>query len=66
MLVLSRKRDESIVINGNIKVTIVDLRGDKVRLGITADSSIPIYREEIYELLKSELTPDGTGNGGIL
>jgi carbon storage regulator len=47
MLVLSRHRDESIIINGNIKVTIVDIRGDKCRVGISAPKEIPVHREEI-------------------
>ncbi len=46
MLVLSRQRDESIVIGDNIVVTIVDIRGDKVRLGIQAPTEIPVYRRE--------------------
>lgn len=54
MLVLSRSRDESIVINHNIKITIVDIRGDKVRLGIEAPSEIPIHRQEIQELVNRE------------
>lgn len=48
MLVLSRKSNESIVINNNIKVTVVEIRGDKVRLGIEAPKNIPVHREEIY------------------
>ena len=47
MLVLSRKKNESVVINGNIKVTIIEVRGDKVRLGIDAPQDIAIHREEI-------------------
>lgn len=47
MLVLTRQRDEAIIINGNIKVTIVDIRGDKVRLGIEAPKEVPVNREEI-------------------
>ncbi len=49
MLVLSRKSNESIVINNNIKVTVVEIRGDKVRLGIEAPKNIPVHREEIYQ-----------------
>ena len=51
MLVLSRKKNESVVINGNIKVTIVEVRGDKVRLGIDAPQDIAIHREEIAEVI---------------
>ena len=54
MLVLSRQRDESIMIGDNIVVTIVDIRGDKVRLGINAPSEIPVHRQEIYEAIQRE------------
>lgn len=47
MLVLSRKKNETIVIGGNIRVTVVDIRGGKVRLGIEAPTEIPVTREEI-------------------
>jgi carbon storage regulator len=52
MLVLSRKRNESIVIDENIVVTVVDIRGDKVRLGIEAPKEVPIHRSEVYEALR--------------
>jgi carbon storage regulator len=58
MLVLSRHRDESIIINDNIVVTIVDIRGDKVRLGIQAPSNIPVHRQEIYDAIQREKTRD--------
>jgi carbon storage regulator len=54
MLVLSRGRDESIVIGDNIVVTIVDIRRDKVRLGINAPSEIPVHRREVYEAIQRE------------
>ncbi len=54
MLVLSRQRDESIMIGDNIVVTIVDIRGDKVRLGIEAPTEIPVHRQEVYEAIKKE------------
>ena len=54
MLVLSRQRDESIMIGDNIVVTIVDIRGDKVRLGINAPTEIPVHRQEVYEAIKRE------------
>jgi carbon storage regulator len=54
MLVLSRQRDESIMIGDNIVVTIVDIRGDKVRLGINAPPEIPVHRQEIYEAIQRE------------
>ena len=54
MLVLSRQRDESIIIGDNIVVTIVDIRGDKVRLGINAPIEIPVHRQEVYEAIQRE------------
>ncbi len=54
MLVLSRQRDESIIIGDNIVVTIVDIRGDKVRLGIDAPSEIPVHRREVFEAIQRE------------
>ena len=54
MLVLSRKNNESIVINDDIVITIVEIRGDKVRLGIEAPSAIPVHRQEVYEAIKRE------------
>ena len=54
MLVLSRQRDETIVIGDDIEVTIVDIRGDKVRLGINAPKSIPVHRKEVWEKMKRD------------
>ena len=54
MLVLSRKRDERIVINDNIVITVVDIRGDKVRLGIEAPAETAVHRQEVYEALQRE------------
>lgn len=54
MLVLSRHRDESIIIGDDIVVTIVDIRGDKVRLGIDAPQDIPVHRQEVYEAIQRE------------
>jgi carbon storage regulator len=54
MLVLSRQRDESIVIGDKVIVTIVDIRGDKVRLGIQAPGEIPVHRQEVYEAIQRE------------
>jgi carbon storage regulator len=54
MLVLSRQRDESIIIGDNIVVTIVDIRGDKVRLGIQAPSEVPVHRREVFEAIQRE------------
>ena len=54
MLVLSRQKDQTIMIGDNIEITVVDIRGDKVRLGIAAPSQIPVHRKEVYEAIKKE------------
>ncbi len=54
MLVLSRQRDETIMIGDDIEVTVVDIRGDKVRLGITAPKEVSVHRKEVYEAIKRE------------
>jgi carbon storage regulator len=55
MLVLSRKKDESIIINDHIRVTVVEIRGDKVRLGIEAPKDISVHRREVYEAIQNQL-----------
>jgi carbon storage regulator len=54
MLVLSRQRDQTIMIGDDIEITVVDIRGDKVRLGINAPPQIPVHRKEVYEAIKRE------------
>lgn len=54
MLVLSRKRNESIIIGDGIKITIVDIRGDKVRVGIEAATDVSVHREEVYLAIQRE------------
>jgi carbon storage regulator len=54
MLVLERKRDESIMIGENISVVVVDIRGDKVRLGVEAPSEIPVHRREVFDAIRRE------------
>ena len=54
MLVLSRHKDETIMIGDDIELTVVDIRGDKVRLGIKAPSTIPVHRKEVYEAIRKE------------
>ena len=54
MLVLSRHRDESIMIGDEIVITIVDIRGDKVRLGIDAPQDVPVHRQEVYDAIQRE------------
>ncbi|MCB0324565.1 MAG: carbon storage regulator CsrA, partial [Bdellovibrionales bacterium] len=52
MLVLSRKKNESIVINDDITLVVVEIRGDKVRLGVEAPKEVPVHRREVYEAIK--------------
>ena len=52
MLVLSRKKNESIVINNDITIVVVEIRGDKVRLGVEAPKEIPVHRREVYEAIR--------------
>ncbi len=54
MLVLSRQKDQTIMIGDNIEITVVDIRGDKVRLGISAPAAIPVHRKEVYDAIKLE------------
>lgn len=54
MLVLSRHVDETIIIGDNIKITIVAIRGDKVRIGIEAPQEISVHRQEVYNAIKRE------------
>jgi carbon storage regulator len=54
MLVLSRQKDETIMIGDDVEITVVDIRGDKVRLGIKAPPHIPVHRKEVYEAIKRE------------
>jgi carbon storage regulator len=61
MLVLSRKKNESIIINDNITVTVIEIRGDKVRLGIEAPKHVTVHRREVYEAIQNQaraLDPD--------
>ena len=61
MLVLSRKKNESIVINDNVIVTVIDVRGDKVRLGIEAPRDVSVHRQEVLEAIlkeKQNFSPD--------
>ena len=51
MLVLSRKKNESIVINNDITIVVVEIRGDKVRLGVEAPKEVPVHRREVYDAI---------------
>lgn len=55
MLVLSRKKDEEIVIGGNIKIMVIEIRGDKVRLGIDAPREVSVHRREVFDAIQREM-----------
>ena len=60
MLVLSRKKNESIVINNDITIVVVEIRGDKVRLGVEAPKEVPVHRREVYDAIRrSEMQQNG-------
>jgi carbon storage regulator len=63
MLVLSRQRDETIVIGDDIEITVVDIRGEKVRLGINAPAHVAVHRKEVYEAIKREKQAAAVKNG---
>lgn len=65
MLVLSRQRDETIIIGDDIEITIVDIRGEKVRLGISAPSHISVHRKEVYEAIKRASQAAGDAEGHV-
>jgi len=54
MLVLSRKKNESIVINNDIRIVVVEIRGDKVRLGVEPPREVPVHRHEVYEAIQGQ------------
>lgn len=59
MLVLSRKKNESIVINNDITIVVVEIRGDKVRLGVEAPKEVPVHRREVYDAIKRNEAANG-------
>ncbi len=61
MLVLSRKKNESIVINDDVTIVVVEIRGDVVRLGVEAPEEIPVHRREVYDRIKRENEGDFDG-----
>ena len=58
MLVLSRKKNESIVINNDITIVVVEIRGDKVRLGVEAPKEVPVHRREVYDAIRRNETQE--------
>jgi carbon storage regulator len=70
MLVLSRKKNESIVINNDITIVVVEIRGDKVRLGVEAPKEVPVHRREVYDAIRRNdasagKVTDVSGNGAV-
>ena len=65
MLVLSRQRDETIMIGDDIQITVVDVRGEKVRLGITAPPHVAVHRKEVYDSIKREGEAHGQAGQGV-
>ncbi|MCA9185074.1 MAG: carbon storage regulator CsrA [Pirellulaceae bacterium] len=63
MLVLSRKKNESIVINNDITIVVVEIRGDKVRLGVEAPKEVPVHRREVYDAIKRSEAQSGETTG---
>jgi len=59
MLVLSRKKNESIVINNDITIVVVEIRGDKVRLGVEAPKEVPVHRREVYDAIRRNEAAEG-------
>ena len=63
MLALSRKKNEALVVNNNIEITILDIKGDQVKIGISAPKEVPVYRKEVYvqiqEANKEAMTVEG-------
>lgn len=70
MLALSRKKGEALIINNNIEITVLDVKGDQVKIGINAPKDVPIYRNEVYEQIqaanKEALTDQSPENLGKL
>ena len=63
MLVLSRKKNESIVVNNDIRIVVVDVRGDKVRLGVEAPRDVPVHRQEVFEAIQNAANSAGESLG---
>lgn len=59
MLVLSRRKNESIIINDNVVLTVIEIRGDKVRLGIAAPQDVSVHRQEVYEAIQAQVRSQG-------
>ena len=64
MLALSRKKNEALVINNNVEITILEIKGEQVKLGISAPREVPVYRKEVYEQIQ-EANKDAVNTGAM-
>ena len=64
MLALSRKKNEAIIVNNNIEITILEVKGDQVKIGVTAPKEVPIYRKEVYTQIQ-EANQDAASAEGL-
>ncbi len=64
MLALSRKKNEALIINNNIEITILEIKGDQVKIGINAPKEVPVYRKEVYEQIQKE-NAEAAGTEGL-
>ncbi len=64
MLALSRKKNEAIIINNNVEITILEVKGDQVKIGITAPKEVPVYRKEVYVQIQ-EANKEAVNVGGM-
>ena len=64
MLALSRKKGEAIVINNNVEITVLEVKGDQVKIGITAPKEVPVYRKEVY-LQIQQANEDAVDTSGV-
>ena len=63
MLALTRKKGESLVVNNNIEITVLEIRGDQIKIGIQAPKNVPIYRKEVYLQIQKENEEAGSVDG---
>ncbi len=64
MLALSRKKNEALIINNNIEITVLEIKGEQIRLGISAPKDVPVYRKEVYEQIQ-EANKDAVNTGAM-
>ena len=64
MLALSRKKNEALIVNNNIEITVLEIKGEQVKLGISAPKDVPVYRKEVYEQIQ-EANKDAVNTGAM-